>query len=156
MTIKKVEKLQNGKDKVIEYRNPVFEDLEDIVELLLKFSEEFSDIYPQAERDRVSFTVDQHYKDGLIYSAYDGEKIVGSIGATSSAWWFSSKQFIAETWFYVLPEYRSYAIAKELLNKIKEYKRDKTVLMPIITGLDRPALYERLKFKNMGTMWRYN
>ena len=111
--------MQNGKDKVIEYRNPVFEDLEDIVELLLKFSDEFSDIYPEAERDRVSFTVDQHYKNGLIYSAYEDDKIVGSIGAMSSAWWFSSKKFVAETWFYVLPEYRSYAIEKELLAKIK-------------------------------------
>ena len=151
-----MEELQNGKDKVIEYRNPVFEDLDDIVELLLKFSEEFNDIYPEAERDRVSFTVDQHYNNGLIYSAYEDDKIVGSIGAISSPWWFSSKKFVSETWFYVLPEYRSYAIAKELLAKIKEYRRDETVLMPVITGLDRPALYQRLKFKNMGTMWRYN
>jgi GNAT superfamily N-acetyltransferase len=148
--------LQNGENKALQYRKPALDDLDDIVELLLKFSEEFSDIYPQAERDRVSFTVDQHYKNGLIYSAYEDDKVVGSIGAISSEWWFSSKKFVAETWFYVLPEYRSYAIAKELLAKIKEYRRDETVLMPVITGLDRPALYERLKFKNMGTMWRYN
>jgi len=148
--------LQNGEDKALQYRKPGLDDLDDIVELLLKFSEEFSDIYPEADRDKVAFTVEQHYECGLIHNAYKGEKLVGSIGALSSEWWFSTKQFVSETWFYVLPEHRSYAIAKELLAKLKEYRRDKTVLMPIITGLDRPALYERLKFKNMGTMWRYN
>ena len=148
--------MQNGEDKALQYRKPELDDLDDIVELLLKFRKEFGNLFPEPDIDKVSWTVEHHYECGLIHNAYKGEKLVGSIGAIPSEWWFSPKQFVSETWFYVLPEHRNYAIAKELLAKLKEYRRDKTVLLPISTGFDRPALYKRLKFKNMGTIWRYN
>ena len=40
---------------------------------------------------------------------------------------------------------------------MKEYTKNKkmTLVLPISTAKDTPALYERLGFKNMGNIWRY-
>ena len=128
----------------------------EIVKLLFKFREEFGKLFPEADLNKVVSTVEHHYKYGFIYNAYKEDKLIGSIGAIPSEWWFSPDHFISETWFYVLPKYRSFKIAKKLLAEFKKYSEKKTVLLPISTGFDRPSLYKRLKFKNMGTIWRYN
>ena len=140
----------------MQYRKPEIEDLEETVKLLFKFREEFGNLFPEADLYKVAETVEQHYHYGLIHNAYSNEKLIGSIGAIPSQWWFSPEKFISETWFYVLPKYRNYKTAKKLLAELKQYADNRTVLLPVSTGFDKPELYKRLKFKNMGTIWRYN
>ena len=140
----------------MQYRKPDIKDLEETVKLLFKFREEFGNLFPEADLHKVAETVEQHYHYGLIHNAYSNEKLIGSIGAIPSQWWFSPKQFISETWFYVLPKHRNYATARKLLAELKQYAENRTVLLPVSTGFDKPSLYKRLKFKNMGTIWRYN
>ena len=140
----------------MQYKKPELEDLEETVKLLFKFREEFGNLFPEADLHKVAETVEQHYNYGFIHNAYSDEKLKGSIGAIPSQWWFSPKQFISETWFYVLPKHRNYATARKLLLELKQYAENRTVLLPVSTGFDKPSLYKRLKFKNMGTIWRYN
>ena len=140
----------------MEYRKPILEDLAETVKLLFRFREEFGNLFPEADLNMVAQTVEQHNNYGFIYNAYSDGNLVGSIGAIPSQWWFSSEKFISETWFYVLPKYRNYKTAKKLLAELKKYAGNRIVLLPVSTGFDKPQLYKRLKFKNMGTIWRYN
>jgi|TARA_R110000803_G_scaffold27526_4_gene64334 GNAT superfamily N-acetyltransferase len=141
---------------VLVYKRPSKKDLPETIKLLFKFRDDYSKLFPTPDVDKVTATVQHHYEKGFIHNVYKDNKLIGSIGAAPSEWWFSPEQFISETWFYVLPEERSYAIAKKLLAELKQYRAGSTVLLPISTGFDRPALYEKLKFNNMGTIWRYN
>jgi len=140
----------------LEYRKPILEDLAETVKLLFRFREEFGNLFPEADLNMVAQTVEQHNNYGFIYNAYSDGNLIGSIGAIPSQWWFSSEKFISETWFYVLPKYRNYKTAKKLLAELKKYAGNRIVLLPVSTGFDKPQLYKRLKFKNMGTIWRYN
>jgi len=140
----------------LEYRKPILEDLAETVKLLFRFREEFGNLFPEADLNMVAQTVEQHNNYGFIHNAYSDGNLVGSIGAIPSQWWFSSEKFISETWFYVLPKYRNYKTAKKLLAELKKYAGNRIVLLPVSTGFDKPQLYKRLKFKNMGNIWRYN
>ena len=38
---------------------------------------------------------DSDFKDGFICNAYFNNKIIGSVGAMPSEWWFSNNKFLA-------------------------------------------------------------
>ena len=99
---------------MLQIRKPEAEELQNLLLLLLKFGDDFKDIFPEADVIKVGQVIQQHYDDGFISNAYINDKLVGSIGAMKTPWWFSKQEFVAETWFYVLPEHRSYKIAKKL------------------------------------------
>ena len=141
---------------MLEIRDVVKDDFIDLLHLLLKFKKEFNDIYPTVSIRKVGLEIEDHYKKGFIKNAYKDNKLVGSIGAIKSSWWFSDEQFVAETWFYVLPEHRSYKTARGLLKELMRYSKDMTLQLPVSSGSDTPSLYERMGFKKMGNIWRYN
>ena len=84
---------------MLEVRKPEEKDLADLLYLLLKFREEFADTFPQANIRKVAIEIDNHFKNGFITNAYKDGKLIGSIGAYESPWWFSDETFVAETWF---------------------------------------------------------
>jgi len=141
---------------VLEIRSVTEDDFVELLHLLLKFGKEFDNVYPMPSAKRVAFEIENHFKNGLIKNAYKDKKLVGSIGAMKTSWWFSDVEFIAETWFYVLPEHRDYKIAKGLLQELIKYSKDKTLQLPVSSGHDTPSLYERVGLKKMGNIWRYN
>mgnify|MGYP003121822396 FL=1 len=141
---------------MLEVRKPEEKDLADLLYLLLKFREEFADTFPQANIRKVAIEIDNHFKNGFITNAYKDGKLIGSIGAYESPWWFSDETFVAETWFYVLPDHRDFTVAKKLIQKIKNYAKGKTIQIPVSSGKDTAALYKRMGFKKMGNIWRYN
>ena len=132
------------------------DDFIDLLNLLLNFGSEFNEVYPPANMRKVALEIEDHYKNGFIKNAYKDGKLVGSIGAMKSSWWFSDEEFIAETWFYVLPEYRDYKIARALLQELIKYANNMTIQLPVSSGKDTPSLYKRMGFKEMGNIWRYN
>ena len=140
-----------------QFKRPRYDELAETLKLLIVFREEFSNIYPEADIAKVAITMEEHFKNGFISNAYFNNKIVGTIGATASEWWFSNDKFLSETWFYVLPKHRNFKVARGLLKKMKDYAKNKdlTVQLPVSSGNDSPALYERLGFKHMGNIWRY-
>ena len=139
---------------MLQIRKPEAEELQNLLLLLLKFGDDFKDIFPEADVIKVGQVIQQHYDNGFISNAYINDKLVGSIGAMKTPWWFSKQEFVAETWFYVLPEHRSYKIAKKLINELKKYGKDMTIQMPISSGVDG-QIYKKFGFKKMGSIWRY-
>ena len=141
---------------VLEIRDVVKDDFIDLLHLLLKFKSEFNDIYPPVSLRKVALEIEDHYQKGFIKNAYKDNKLVGSIGAMKSSWWFSDEQFVSETWFYVLPEHRDYKTARGLLKELITYSKDMTIQLPVSTGKNTASLYKRMGFKEMGNIWRYN
>tara|TARA_R110002074_G_scaffold255065_2_gene427558 strand:- start:300 stop:725 length:426 start_codon:yes stop_codon:yes gene_type:complete len=140
---------------VFEIKTPKKEDLQDLLLLLLKFREEYKDIFPEVDMVKVAQIIEQHFNNGFISNAYVNNKLVGSIGALKTEWWFSKKQFVAETWFYVLPQHRSYKLAKFLIRELKKYSNNMTIQLPVSSGNDNDKLYKKFEFKKMGSIWRY-
>ena len=142
---------------MLQFKRPRYDELANTLKLLIAFREEFADVYPEADIAKVAISIEEHFNNGFICNAYFNNKIVGSVGAMPSEWWFSNDKFLAETWFYVLPKHRNFKTARGLLKKMKEYSKNKqlTLQLPVSSGKDSPALYERLGFKHMGNIWRY-
>ena len=140
---------------MFEIKTPKKEDLQDLLLLLLKFREEYKDIFPEVDMVKVAQIIEQHFNNGFISNAYVNNKLVGSIGALKTEWWFSKKQFVAETWFYVLPQHRSYKLAKFLIRELKKYSNNMTIQLPVSSGNDNDKLYRKFEFKKMGSIWRY-
>ena len=140
---------------MFEIKTPKKEDLQDLLLLLLKFREEYKDIFPEVDMVKVAQIIEQHFNNGFISNAYVNKKLIGSIGALKTEWWFSKKQFVAETWFYVLPQHRSYKLAKFLIRELKKYSNNMTIQLPVSSGNDNDKLYKKFEFKKMGSIWRY-
>ena len=142
---------------MFQVKKPSINELQDTLRLLLMFREEFSDIYPNADIAKVAIAIQQHFDKGVMSNEYREGKVGGSVGAMETEWWVSKEKFRAETLLYIFPKYRTFKIVRGLLKKMKEYAKNKdlTVLLPVSSGKDKPALYERLGFKHMGNIWRY-
>ena len=131
--------------RMFQVKKPSIDELKETLKLLLMFREEFSDVYPEADIGKVAITIQEHFDNSFISNAYLDGVLVGSVGAMETEWWFSKEKFLAETWLYILPKYRTFKIVRGLLKKMKEYAKNKdlTILLPVSSGRDRPALYER-------------
>jgi len=141
---------------MFQVKRPSYNELKDTLKLLMLFREEFSEIYPEADIRKVAHTIQKHFDDGFIANAYIDNKLIGSVAAMETEWWFSTETFLAETWLYILPTYRNFNIERGLLKKMKEYAKNKdlTLVLPVSSGQPKSALYEKLGFKHMGNIWR--
>ena len=127
--------------RMFQVKKPNIDELKETLKLLLMFREEFSDVYPEADIGKVAITIQEHFDNGFISNAYLDGVLVGSVGAMETEWWFSKEKFLAETWLYILPKYRTFKIVRGLLKKMKEYAKNKdlTILLPVSSGRDKPA-----------------
>lgn len=46
-------------------------------------------------------------REGLVLMAYDGDALIGVLGALQYDFWYSSATLLAERFFYIRPEYRA-------------------------------------------------
>lgn len=60
-------------------------------------------------------------------------EFVGSIGLNETTAWYSDVPYLADGWFYVLPEHRASKVGTELLDAAKAFAKDKQ--MPLLVGL---------------------
>ena len=74
---------------MLQIRKPEAEELQNLLLLLLKFGDDFKDIFPEADVIKVGQVIQQHYDNGFISNAYINDKLVGSIGAMKTPWWFT-------------------------------------------------------------------
>ena len=127
--------------RMFQVKKPNIDELKETLKLLLMIREEFSDVYPDADIGKVAITIQEHFDNGFISNAYLDGVLVGSVGAMETEWWFSKEKFLAETWLYILPKYRTFKIVRGLLKKMKEYAKNKdlTILLPDSSGRDKPA-----------------
>ena len=63
----------------------------------------------------------------------DDGKVLGSIGIHKTSPWYSDEEYLADGWFYVLPEYRKSGVGQMLLNAAIEFAKDQN--LPLIVGV---------------------
>ena len=51
---------------MFQVKKPKYEELPETLKLLMLFREEFSDIYPDADIEKVAITIQEHFDNGFI------------------------------------------------------------------------------------------
>lgn len=77
----------------------------------------------------VVFNVDQ-----MAFGVMNDEgRLVGSLGLYRTSPWYSDSEYLADGWFYVLPEYRKTGVGKMLIDEAKKFANE--VKLPLIIGV---------------------
>jgi GNAT superfamily N-acetyltransferase len=76
----------------------------------------------------VVFNVNQ-----MTFGVEDEGKLVGSIGLHRTSPWYSDSEYLADGWFYVLPEYRKTGVGKMLIDAAKKFAEE--AKLPLIVGV---------------------
>jgi len=69
----------------------------------------------------------------MAFGVEDGGKLVGSLGLHRTSPWYSDSEYLADGWFYVLPEYRKTGVGKMLIDAAKKYAAEAN--LPLIIGV---------------------
>ena len=69
----------------------------------------------------------------MTWGVEEDGKLVGSLGLHRTAPWYSDTEYLADGWFYVLPEYRKTGVGKMLIEQAKEFAQE--VKTPLIIGV---------------------
>ena len=59
--------------------------------------------------------------------------LIGSLGLHRTSPWYSDSEYLADGWFYVLPEYRKTGVGKMLIDAAKDYAAE--AQLPLIVGV---------------------
>jgi GNAT superfamily N-acetyltransferase len=76
----------------------------------------------------VVFNVNQ-----MAFGVEEDGKLVGTLGLHRTAPWYSDSEYLADGWFYVLPEYRKTGVGKMLIDEAKKFAEE--VKLPLIIGV---------------------
>lgn len=63
----------------------------------------------------------------------DNGKVLGTIGLHRTSPWYSDEEYLADGWFYVLPEYRKTGVGKMLLDAAVDFAKQQN--LPLIVGV---------------------
>ena len=69
----------------------------------------------------------------VAFGVEDEGKLVGSLGLHRTTPWYSDFEYLADGWFYVLPEYRKTGVGKMLIDEAKKFANE--VKLPLIIGV---------------------
>jgi GNAT superfamily N-acetyltransferase len=108
------------------------------IEALLMAGIEETDVYPEPVRPLVYHQALSAIQHGLIFVAAQGERIIGAMMLHVEEWaWHPGQGFLANTHFYVLPEFRGKAvtdshklISEALIQAARDYADKKN--LPLI------------------------
>jgi len=76
----------------------------------------------------VMFNINQ-----MVFGVEDEGKLVGSIALHRTSPWYSDSEYLADGWFYVLPEYRKTGVGKMLIDAAKKFAEE--AKLPLIVGV---------------------
>lgn len=76
----------------------------------------------------VVFNVNQ-----MAFGVEENGKLVGTLGLHRTSPWYSDSEYLADGWFYVLPEYRKTGVGKMLIDEAKKFAEE--VKLPLIIGV---------------------
>jgi len=76
----------------------------------------------------VVFNVNQ-----MAFGVEDEGKLIGSLGLHRTSPWYSDSEYLADGWFYVLPEYRKTGVGKMLIDEAKKFADE--AKLPLIIGV---------------------
>jgi GNAT superfamily N-acetyltransferase len=63
----------------------------------------------------------------------DDGNVLGTLGVHRTAPWYSDEEYLADGWFYVLPEYRKTGVGKMLLDTAVDFAKQQN--LPLIIGV---------------------
>jgi GNAT superfamily N-acetyltransferase len=69
----------------------------------------------------------------VAFGVEDNGKLVGSLGLHRTSPWYSDSEYLADGWFYVLPEYRKTGVGKMLIDAAKKHAAEAD--LPLIIGV---------------------
>lgn len=69
----------------------------------------------------------------VAFGVEDEGKLVGSLGLHRTTPWYSDSEYLADGWFYVLPEYRKTGVGKMLIDEAKKFAEE--AKLPLIVGV---------------------
>lgn len=149
---------------MIEYRIANMEDGQRLIDLLLgKFWPEHKLGGRQLAPDipKISRTIIDEMLNGTVFIAISDGKAVGSLGLHPFSPWWTSEQILADTWFFVDPEYRSKGVAKELLAMGKQFAiaQGKPMTVGVYNSHDsdrKDAFFRRSGFEMIGGWYLAN
>ena len=117
---------------------------------------------PPIEWSRASSHINHYLFNGAVFNVLDGVKIIGSIGAAPTDYWWSAEQYIGDGWFYVLPEYRntkdetppSHLLIDAVIDYAKEQEKPLILGIFNLGGVKRAKkLFEKKGFHQIGGMY---
>lgn len=74
------------------------------------------------------------YNVGQVAFGVENEgKLIGSLGLHRTTPWYSDSEYLADGWFYVLPEYRKTGVGKMLIDEAKKFAEE--AKLPLIIGV---------------------
>lgn len=76
----------------------------------------------------VLFNVNQ-----MAFGVEEDGRLIGTIGLHRTSPWYSDSEYLADGWFYVLPEYRKTGVGKMLIDEAKKFAEE--VKLPLIIGV---------------------
>ena len=76
----------------------------------------------------VVFNVNQ-----MAFGVEEDGRLIGTIGLHRTSPWYSDSEYLADGWFYVLPEYRKTGVGKMLIDEAKKFAEE--VKLPLIIGV---------------------
>ena len=109
---------------------------------------------PRLHWGRVSHKINSVLLDGVVFVVRNkDEDIIGSVGLEETNHWWSDENFLGDSWFYVLPEYKEITDGEKpselLLKTAMNYAKD--LNKPIVMGvynISSVEKAEKLFFKN--------
>jgi GNAT superfamily N-acetyltransferase len=60
-------------------------------------------------------------------------RLIGSLGLYKTSPWYADSEYLADGWFYVLPEYRKTGVGKMLIEQAKLFAKEAN--LPLIIGV---------------------
>lgn len=111
-------------------------DLKKVIELLV---EHFVPEHKMGPLSAINVNLEKGIK-WVIYNVNEAAfgveedgKLIGSLGLHRTSPWYSDSEYLADGWFYVLPEYRKAGVGKVLIDAAKDYAAE--AKLPLIIGV---------------------
>lgn len=112
------------------------DDLKEVLELLVAH---FVPEHKMGPLSAINVNLDKGVKwvvfniNQMAFGVEEDGKLVGTLGLYRTSPWYSDSEYLADGWFYVLPEYRKTGVGKLLIDAAKKYAAEAN--LPLIIGV---------------------
>lgn len=132
----------------------------EILELTLGMWHEAQTFYPMYNKNLMVRFMKPIVNNGNCLILIKDKKIVGAIGGVVARWWFAESEYLADAFFFVEKEHRSFQNARSLIQGLNKIAKTKNI--PLVMGTfdandieRKDMLFEKLNFRKLGIRYGY-